>query len=106
MAPVPEVLPKVMLESVLGKRANSVSSSARLHAAPPHEVEVMPLPRPIVVLLVFGWITKAPLPVRLPPRASASVVRVRLKVLAASVEPVVIAEADKVVAAVSDAASL
>ena len=50
--------------------------------------------------------TKAPLPLTLPPRATASVVSVRAKVLAASVEPVVIAEADKVVAAVSDAASL
>ena len=93
-----------MLEKVPGKKASSVSSIANVQTAPPHEVEVMPLPIPTVVLLVLGWITKAPLPLRLPPRASASVVKVRLKVLAASVEPVVMPAADKVVAAVSVAA--
>ena len=106
MAPVPVALPKVILEKVPGKKASSVSSIARAHTAPPQEVELMPLPIPTVVLLVLGWITKAPLPLRLPPSASASVVKVRLKVLAASVEPVVMPEADKIVAAVRVAASL
>ena len=47
---------------------------AKVQTALPHEVEVMPLPIPIVVLLVFGWMTKAPLPLTLPPSAIASVV--------------------------------
>ena len=80
------------------KYASSVSLRCKLPLAE--------VPKPIVVVVVFGWITNAPLPLTLPPRAIASVVNVRAKVLAASVEPVVIAEADKVVAAVSDAASL
>ncbi|CAM3793157.1 hypothetical protein POBR111598_09970 [Polynucleobacter brandtiae] len=59
----------------------------------------MPLPIPIVVVFVLGWITKVPVPVRLPPKLMASVVRIRLFDPAAKVELVVIPEADKVVAA-------
>ncbi len=79
---------------------------AKVQTAPPHEVEVIPLPIPMVVLAVLGWMTKAPLPLTLPPSAIASVVMVRAWLLAAKVEPVVTLEADKVVAAVRLAASL
>ena len=54
MAPVPVVLPRVMPEKVPGKKASSVSSIASVHTAPPQEVEVIELPMPTVVLLVFG----------------------------------------------------
>ena len=54
IAPVPVVLPKVMPEKVPGNKASSVSSIAKEQVAPPQEVEVIELPMPTVVLLVFG----------------------------------------------------
>ena len=50
-----------------------------------------PPAKPIVVLLVLGWIVRVllPLPETFPPKAIASVIMVRLFVLAAIVLPVV-----------------
>ncbi len=54
IAPVPLVLPRVMVVKVPGKYASSVSLISRVHTAPPQEVELIPLPIPIVVPLVLG----------------------------------------------------
>jgi hypothetical protein len=54
--------------------------------------------RPIVVDAVLGAMVKVLVPLIAPPMLMASVVRVRLLLLAETVEPVVISEADKVVA--------
>ena len=59
-----------------------------------------------MVVVVLGWMVKVELPERLPPSAMASVVKVTALLPAAIVEPVVILEADKVVAAPKVAASL
>jgi len=106
IAPVPVVLPKVIPEKVPGKKASSVSSIASAQTARPQEVEVIALPIPTVVVAVLGLITKAPVPLIAPPMLMASVVRVKLLAFAVTVEPVVMAEADKVVIAPIVRASL
>ena len=77
MAPVPVVLPIAIDKKPSVKRPNSVSSSANEQAAPPQEVEVIELPKPIVVASVFGWITSAAVPESAPPKLIASVVMVK-----------------------------
>ena len=99
IAPVPLVLPIVIAEKPSAKRPSSASSSSNEHTAPPQEVAVIELPKPMVVPAVLDWITRAALPDRVPPKLIASVVRVKALPLAAIVEPVVMLEAESVNAA-------
>ena len=87
-----------MLEKPSTKRTSSASS---IFKSP-----VAALPIAMVVVAVLGWMMSAPVLERLPPSAMASVVKVIALLPAAMVEPVVILEADKVVAAPKVAASL
>ena len=77
IAPVPEVLPIVIAEKPSDKRPSSESSITKEQAEPPHEVEVIELPNPIVVVAVLGAMVRVELPEMAAPIVMASVLIVK-----------------------------